>query len=94
MGACGLLQECVCECVFVCMRARTPQSRPLLLHCIETHVAGEGMARIGSVSLLSVLDFTHLGSSLSTRSFACIDPSILASDLLHLGSLPLPRSHG
>ena len=48
----------------------------------------------GSVFSMSVLDFLHLGSSLSLRSFGRVGSGLSVLDFLHLGSSLSLRSFG
>ena len=61
---------------------------------IGSSVATLGLARFGSVFAVSVLDFVHLGSSLSLRSFARCASGLSVLDFLHLGSSLSLRSFG
>merc|ERR1711871_1407596 len=50
-------------------------------------VSVQGLARLGSVFSMSVLDFLHLGSSLSLRSLGRLSSSVSVQGLARFGSV-------
>lgn len=60
--------------------------------CLDFVVFSLGMARLGSVSSLSVLDFAHLGLLMFTQSFVHLRSSLLVIDFLHPDLITLLKS--
>lgn len=69
----------------------------LLLHtyqCIDPAASASGLVRVGFVFLLSVIDWTRFGSSMSLRSYSCLGPCIPMLDYVTMASILFVRSLG